>query len=131
MENRSSTTADLQLGLHGDFTIRDTVFHVTVSPMPAVIEKCAATVRQRFRTLLLVPEGRLDAARQLAEISAPGAPIGILPIETFIGQNIEEVSEFSRADLGRNVRRLLELYNERVERVETDRSLLIEIPDNL
>ena len=57
--------------------------------------------------------------------------IGVHSLEQFIGQNMEEISEFRYAQLARSIRDLLELYNRRVETVETDRSLLIEIPANL
>jgi hypothetical protein len=41
------------------------------------------------------------------------------------------VGEFGKAALAKNLRALLEKYNERVLAVEIDRSLLIEIPENL
>jgi hypothetical protein len=41
------------------------------------------------------------------------------------------VGEFGKAALAKNLRALLEKYNERVFAVEIDRSLLIEIPENL
>jgi len=57
--------------------------------------------------------------------------IGLYAIEAFVGQNIEEMNEFGRISLSHGWRNLLEMYNERVLAVETDRSLLIEIPANL
>jgi hypothetical protein len=131
VENRACTSADVQAGRPGDFTIGDTVFHVTVAPMPAVIEKCADNVKNGYRAILLVSESKLQAARQLAELRELQDRIGILPLEQFVGQNIEELSSFGKSQLADNLKALIAAYNERVAAVETDRSLLIKIPENL
>lgn len=131
IENYSYTTADQQLNRPGDFVVGDTVFHVTVSPMPPVLEKCASNLRNGFRPILLVPESKLAAARQMAESIGIEKSTGILPMESFVGQNMEEMAEFTKEKLAEQMRELLTKYNERVEEVETNRALLIEIPANL
>ena len=131
IENFSYTTADQQLGRPGDFVVGDTAFHVTVSPMPPVLDKCEANLRNGYRSMLLVLDSRLQAARQMAETIDVQDRVGILAIESFVGQNIEELGEFGKGGLAEGFRKLLETYNERVEEVETDRSLLIRLPENL
>ena len=131
IENFSYTTADQQLGRPGDFVVGDTAFHVTVSPMPPVLDKCEANLRNGYRSMLLVLDSRLQAARQMAEAIDLKDRVGILAVESFIGQNIEELGEFGKGGLTEGFRKLLETYNERVEEVETDRSLLIRLPENL
>ncbi|MHA7967393.1 DUF4928 family protein [Paenibacillus sp. CAU 1782] len=130
VENHSYTTADQQLGRPGDFLINDTVFHVTVAPMPAVIGKCENNIRQGYRAILLVPESKTMAAKQMAE-TLNVTQIGIFSIETFVGQNIEEISQFRKNELTQGFLNLLRKYNERVAAVETDLSMQIEIPENL
>jgi hypothetical protein len=46
--------------------------------------------------------------------------IAVESIESFVGQNIGELSYFSRDKLKRGFRRLLETYNDRVNAAETD-----------
>ena len=99
--------------------------------MPPVIEKCRDNLRNDFRPLLLVPVDRLLAARQMADNIGVGDMVDVAAVEEFVGHNIEEIGEFSRANLGNGLRRLLEKYNERVSEVEPDPSLLIEVPSNL
>jgi hypothetical protein len=130
IENHSYTTADQQLGRPGDFLINDTVFHVTVAPMPAVISKCENNIRQGYRAILLVPETKTLAAKQMAE-TLNVSQIGIFSIETFVGQNIEEISQYEKRELTQGFLSLLRKYNERVAAVETDLSMQIEIPENL
>ncbi|MBD3402012.1 DUF4928 domain-containing protein, partial [candidate division GN15 bacterium] len=48
-----------------------------------------------------------------------------------VSQNIEELSQFSDQFRHQRLRALLETYNQRVDAVEVDKSLLIEIPRNL
>jgi hypothetical protein len=130
VENRSFSTADEQLGRAGDYLVGDTAFHVTVAPMPAVYEKCKANLAQGLRVFLLVPEKSVVGARQNADAIAPNR-IAVESIESFVGQNLEELSEFSQEKLAQGFRRLLDTYNGRVNEVEIDKSLLIEIPANL
>ena len=131
IENYSYTTADQQLGRPGDFVVGDTAFHVTVAPMPPVLDRCEENLRNGYRCTLLVLDSRLQAARQMAEAIGVRDRVGIFPIESFVGQNIEELGGFGRGGLAEGFRALLHKYNERVEDVEADRSLLIRLPANL
>lgn len=131
IENHSFTTADKQLGRPGDFLVGDTAFHVTVAPAQDVIGKCGANIKNGYRAMLLVTESRIQAARQLAEIAGLQQRVGIISLEQFVGQNIEEIGEFGKVALAKNIRALFEKYNERVLAVETDRSLLVEVPTNI
>ena len=131
IDNFSYTTADQQLGRPGDFVVGDTAFHVTVAPMPPVLDKCEENLRNGYRSMLLVPDSRLQAARQMAEAIGVQDRVGIVSIELFVGQNIEELGGFGRGGLAEGFRALLDKYNERVEDAEADRSLLIRLPANL
>ena len=131
VENRNYTTADIQLGLPGDFLISDTAFHVTVSPMPQVVEKCRENLRDGYRVILLVMDSRTAAARQFAEDLEIESRVAIYAIEDFVGRNIEELGQFSTQNVRAEFRNLLVKYNERVEQVEPDKSIMIEIPRNL
>ena len=129
--NHSYPTADQQLGRPGDFVVRDTVFHVTVAPMPPVLDKCLENFRNGYRPLLLAPDSRLEAARQMAESAGAQEGVSIFAIESFVGQNIDELGSFGKENLAENIIGLIETYNERVGAVESDRSLLIAPPANL
>jgi hypothetical protein len=128
--NDRYSAADVQTGRHGDFQLQDTAFHVTVSPTPAVYEKCLQNIRAGLRAYLLVPDGFVVGARQNAYSAAPDR-IAVESIESFVANNIEELSRFAKNDLKSGFRQLLEKYNERVDAIELDKSLLIEIPPTL
>lgn len=131
IENSSYSTADDQLGRPGDFFIGDTVFHVTVSPSPGVFEKCKVNLSENKRVYIIVPENKIAGARQIAENYNIAEKVSFSSVESFVSQNIDEISSFSKKELLREFRSLLETYNKRVDAIESDKSLMIEIPENL
>ena len=124
--NNPVSAADNQTGRDGDFAIRRTVFHVTVSPTELVFEKCVTNLNAGKKVFVLVPERAVSKAKFWSEEKA-GGRIHVSAIECFVGVNVDEISEFGETELSA----LLELYNARVGEVETDLSLLIDIPKNL
>jgi hypothetical protein len=130
VRNESYSAADDPSGQPGDFVIEDTTFHVTVAPAPGHYDKCINNLEEGRRVFLLVPDDVIIGSRQNAEVAAPGC-IAVESIESFVAQNIEELSTFSRNRVAGGLRRLLETYNVRVDAVEIDKSMLIDLPRNL
>lgn len=128
--NHPATASDASTGRLGDFELGDTVFHVSVQPMPSLFEKLRAVRVRGMRSLVLVRENRVAATQQMAEMEGvPDAQIE--PIERFVGQNLEEMAHFHHQKLAGEMVRLLETYNARVAQVEADQSLQIEVPQGL
>lgn len=127
IRNSAASAADAQVEEQGDFQINDCVFHVSVAPNAGHYEKCRSNVDNGLRVFVLVPDARLVGTRQVVEQEL-GDRVSVESIESFVSQNIEELSEFASANIANNFRLLLEKYNERVAEVETDLSLQITIP---
>lgn len=130
ISNDRYSAADAQTGRYGDFEVEDTTFHVTVSPMEAVYEKCKRNITANRRVYLLVPDDYIVGVRQLAQVAAPSR-IAVESLESFIANNVEELAGFSKDRLVSGFKRLLETYNRRVDAIELDKSLLIDIPPSL
>lgn len=130
IRNSAASAADDQTFEEGDFQINDCVFHVTVSPNRGHYEKCRRNLAEGLRVFLLVPDGILVGARQNADLETDGR-VSVESIESFVSQNIEELSDFAGDRVSRNLRLLVDKYNERVAEVETDLSLQIRIPSGL
>jgi len=128
IENHNYTTADRQLGRKGDFEIQDTIFHVTVAPAEALMNKIKSNLAENYRVVLITSSDKRDASSQLAEVAGVFSRIAIYPLETFVAQNIDELASFSRASFLTTFAALLRKYNERVDAIEADKSLLISIP---
>lgn len=126
--NNSSTTADKQTSRPGDFLVGDTAIHVTMSPKSELFDGvCVTNLANGYRPRVLVPEGKLEAARQMCEDDR----VAVGSIEDFVGTNVEEMASFDGDQIKSGLRLLLEKYNERVQQIETDPGLLIEVPTNL
>ncbi len=127
--NESYSTADDQLDRPGDFCLGDTAFHVTVAPMPGVYERCKRNIDEGYRVYLLVRERSLVGTRQ--NVAQMSGKVSVQSIESFVAQNMDELSAFVQDRLSSGLRHLLEVYNDRVDAAELDKSMLIEIPKNL
>ena len=130
IRNVSYSTADTQLGEFGDFRVGDTAFHVTVAPMPPIFDKCKTNVDQGLQAYLLVPERTLLGARQNAESIVSGR-VCVESVESFVAQNVDELGFFSMTGSREETRNLIVTYNNRVDSVEADKSMLIDIPQGL
>lgn len=130
IRNKRASSSDVQAGYSGDFEIGNTALHVTIAPMPELYNKCRGNLERGLRVYLLVPDAVVFGARQNAGQAATGR-IAVESIESFVATNIDELCEFDGNRLKSGLRRLLETYNTRVDEVEFDKSLLIDIPANL
>jgi hypothetical protein len=113
-----------------DYFIGDTAFNVVINPFSSVYAKCKLVIEKGMRAYILAPDRFLNGAKHNAETTIPNK-VTVQSIESFVSQNIEELSNFSGDRVAHGFYRLLKTYNERVDAVEIDKSMLIEIPRNL
>lgn len=125
-----ANAADQQTDREGDFQLGNTAFHVTVAPMEKLIARCISNKRAGYRPVILTPIWRVSAARTMLEIADPvmAAKVGVVAAEEFIGTNIEEIGNYDGDAIRRSVAELVRTYNERIDAIETDKSLMIEEP---
>ena len=98
--------------------------------MNAVYEKCNQKLRQGLRAYLLITDSMLEGARQWTKQLCQDL-VAVESLETFVYQNIEEMGLFSNGRLRSEILKLITLYNNRVDEVEIDKSLMIDLPENL
>ncbi|HND54141.1 MAG TPA: DUF4928 family protein [Pirellulaceae bacterium] len=127
ISNDLASSPDAQSGRVGDFQLGDTVFHVTASPKLPVIEKCGENLTCGLKAYLIVPNSELPKVAALADVVLSDR-ITVCSLESFVAANLEELAEFQTDARLDSFRRLLETYNRRVDAVETDKSMLVEIP---
>lgn len=123
-----ANAADLQTGREGDFQVGTTAFHVTVSPMEKLISRCVENKRAGYRPVIITPGNRVIAARQMTENVSMSEQISVQAAEDFIGTNIEEIAVYDGDKIREGVARLIRTYNERINKVEVDKSLMIDEP---
>lgn len=125
--NNPGHAGDLQTGRPGDFIIGSTAYHVTAAPGLAVVEKCKINLGAGLHPFLIVPRDQVDRARHLAEAQSIAERMTIAAIEEFLAQNIIELSEGDQQLFVTVLKSIVQKYNTRLEAVETDLSLKIEI----
>ncbi|EIS8458987.1 DUF4928 family protein [Salmonella enterica] len=123
-----ANAADLQTDREGDFQIGTTAFHVTMAPMEKLISRCVENKRAGYRPVILTPESKVIAARQMADNVGMSEQISVQAAETFIGNNIEEIAIYDGDKIREGLARLIRTYNMRIDAIEIDKSLMIDEP---
>jgi hypothetical protein len=130
--NDSWTTKDQQLGRAGDFLVAETVFHVTLAPTAGLLEKCRDNLGHGLHPVLIVPkEAHGPAEFMIEQADDLRGRVDVWEWVAWLGQNLEELGELASAGVRAQAAALVQLYNLRVDAVEFDKSLLIDIPSNL
>lgn len=104
---------------------------MSVAPTSAHLERCAENLVQGRQPYLVVPASQVEKARAYAEDKKILGKVAIVAIETFVGQNIDEMGEFQRSKVRPQMAAVLNEYNRRVAEAETDQSIQIRIPKHL
>lgn len=125
--NHAAHAADVQTARDGDFSISQYIYHVTASPGEGVIKKCANNIRAGKFPILLVPGEQENKAKTLAEIEGIEKTLTIISIENFIALNIIELAIDEKKDYFLILQEIVSVYNKRLQEVETDLSLRIDV----
>jgi hypothetical protein len=125
--NYPSHAADVQTKRQGDFPFEGVIYHVTATDGKDAIDRCKENVASGRHPILLVPSLHLAKARTYAEIAGIAERASVLAIEDFVAQNIIEMSTEKKQDFFSVLKRIIDEYNQRLEQVETDLSLKIEL----
>jgi hypothetical protein len=118
---------DAQTGRKGDFDVDGISYHVTTTPGPDVIRKCKANAESNRHPVLVVPRDRVEKARTLAEVEGIDKQLTILALEDFIADNVIEISVERQTDFLSTLKDIIEEYNRRVQEVENEAALRIEL----
>ncbi|MEM1322252.1 MAG: DUF4928 family protein, partial [Bacteroidota bacterium] len=128
--HHKSSTADIQTQRLGDFDLGNSVIHVTKSPTIGHFHKAYQNATAGRTTYVLIPENKLGTVSLALDIDENYTnKVNIYSIEQFISQNIDEMSLFQKEISLDNLKQLLQLYNDLINKFENDPSLKIIIPD--
>ena len=114
-------------GRGGDLEIEDTVIHITTMPGQLLIEKCAANIAAGLRPVVITGRDRTKSAQDQITDNGLSERVDVLDYEQFLATNVFELGKFSREGRQQAFARIVERYNEIVDRVENDPGLRIEI----
>jgi hypothetical protein len=125
--NYPGHAGDVQTGRKGDFDVDWISYHVTTTPGPDVIRKCKANAESNRHPVLVVPRDKVDKARTIAEVEGIDKQLTILALEDFIADNVIEISIERQTDFLSTLKDIIDEYNRRVQEVENEAALRIEL----
>jgi hypothetical protein len=125
--NHPAHAGDRQTARSGDFAISKLVYHVTAAPGRNVIQKCSENIGIGLHPILLVPSEQENRALILAQEEGIDKELTIISIEDFVALNIIELATDESRDFFSILSEIVQIYNRRLEEVETDLSLQIQI----
>ncbi|BFO07990.1 hypothetical protein GGER_05000 [Serratia rubidaea] len=123
-----ANAADMQTDREGDFQIGTTAFHVTTAPMEKLVSRCVENKKAGYRPIILTLDSKVLAARQMTENVNMSEQISVQSAEIFIGTNIEEIAIYDGDRIKEGIARLIRTYNKRIDKIEVDKSLMIDEP---
>jgi Domain of unknown function (DUF4928) len=119
------SVADAPSNRKGDFFHGDMAIHVTTAPSESLMEKCRANLSVGTKPLVVTTVDGVAGARPHAQNAGIEDRIELLDIEQFLIANIHERGGFGAAGRRETTLKIIKLYNEIVEKEESDPSLRI------
>jgi hypothetical protein len=125
LAHHGANVADSPTARVGDFVLDDVAIHVTTAPSEALIRKCKANIEAGLRPIIVTVAESRAGVESIAKGFEIEGRIDVIEAEQFIATNILEWSQFIEKSQREEIVRLISKYNEIVESIETDPSLLI------
>lgn len=126
-EMHGASVADVVSEREGDFHVEDVIIHVTSAPSEALLRKCKSNLEHGLRPMIITTQRGVVVTEELAKNSGIENRIDVFDIEQFMASNFYELGKFTgngRRDTAEN---LIKVYNDIIEKCETDPSLKITI----
>lgn len=125
--HHGANVADSQTSRVGDFVLDNVAIHVTTAPSEALVRKCKANIESGIRPIIVTIADSRAGLESIAKGFDIEGRIDIIEAEQFIATNILEWSRFSEQNHRFEILKLIDKYNEIVQKTETNPSLMIRL----
>lgn len=125
--HHGANVADAPTSRTGDFVLDDVAIHVTTAPSEALIRKCKGNIEAGIRPVIVTIAESRAGVESIAKSFDIEGRIDVIEAEQFIATNILEWSQFAEKAQRLEVVKLISRYNEIIQTIETDPSLIIQI----
>jgi len=127
IKHHGASVADAPSAREGDFIIERMIIHVTTSPTNSLIQKCQDNLAGNYKVIIVTTNERVSTAEGLAEDQGIGNRVDIFSAEQFLAFNLHELSGFNEMERNTTIAQLVAVYNQLIDKYETDPSLRISI----
>ena len=124
-EMHGASVADVVSDREGDFHVEDVIIHVTSAPSEALLRKCKNNLEHGLRPMIITNYRGVVVAEELAKNTGVENRIDIFDIEQFMASNFYELGKFTGNGRRSTAENLINVYNDIIEKCETDPSLKI------
>lgn len=121
------SVADDMNGRSGDFSIEDSVIHVTTTPQEALIRKCERNIETGYRPIIITSENGYVIGKSLLESFGLYERVEVYELAQFVSINVNELGSFKSSNSKNTLEEIINKYNQIIEENETDPSLKIDI----
>lgn len=127
VEINGADVADAPTGRGGDFMVGDVAIHCTTMPGQPLMEKCATNIASGVRPVIITIADRVKTARDLAEDAGISDRVEVWDVQQFLSTNVYEHGLFDRDERKKTVEKIIDGYNEIIDKYESDPSLRINV----
>jgi len=121
IENKASTPEE------SNFVINQLIYYISTYPSQGLIRKCAENILFGLHPILLLPVEQKIKAQKLVQDEGIENKLTVISLEDFFAMSTVELAIEKSKDPFTIFKELVQIYNKRLEEVETDLSLQIEI----
>ncbi|HHA2459867.1 DUF4928 family protein [Stenotrophomonas muris] len=125
--HHGSNQSDQKPDRHGDFDLEDVAIHVSTAPSESLIRKCGENLGKGKRPVIITTRKGLATAEGLLENAGLADRVDVVEFEQFIATNVFEFGRFTSEGRRDIFQRIVDAYNDVVDKHETDPSLRIEM----
>jgi len=109
----------------GSVRVADALVHITTVPSEDLMAKCRDNRKEGLNPVVIVRRDCIGYTHQIARQASIGNQIDIVDIEQFVCINLLKWSRFDSSQRTATLEKLVNAYNDIVDRCETDPSLRI------
>ncbi|HEL3200033.1 TPA: DUF4928 family protein [Stenotrophomonas maltophilia] len=125
--HHGSNQSDQKPDRHGDFDLEDVAIHVSTAPSESLVRKCGENLGKGKRPVIITTRKGLATAEGLLENAGLADRVDVVEFEQFIATNVFEFGRFTSEGRRDIFQRIVDAYNDVVDKHETDPSLRIEM----
>jgi hypothetical protein len=110
-----------------NFAVNQIIYYIGAYPSQGLIQACVENISMGIHPILLLPVEQKNKAQILAQDEGIEKELTIISLEDFFAINVIELATEGKKDPFTVLKEIVQIYNKRLEEVETDLSLRIEV----
>ena len=125
--NQPTSIINKKVSTASTFVINQIIYHIVAYPSQDLIRDCVENISMGMHPILLLPMEQKNKAQILAQDDEIEKELTIISLEDFFAMSVIGLATEEKKDPFTVLKEIVQIYNKRLEDVETDLSLRIEV----